>query len=251
MDYANVFASLERALALYGAGQGGQTPVRDKEALVGELRTTLTNLESFCLGVGVSVKALETAPTALQRLTLVGHAVNELISTDERRKGFLAQARLAQKLYAAIKPHKAAVEFAARMFTIIALAEKIQEETAPEKADLADVLQRIGDVLDRSIEGTRGVADGPPPIDLSLIDFKALASRFQESEAKNLDLERLKAAIRAQLDKLITANETRVDLVAIEEALDDGLPRVYTPEVFKAKAGVVFQHVYERFGRAA
>lgn len=38
---------------------------------------------------------------------------------------------------------------------------------------------------------------------------------------------------------------------AIEEALDEGLPHVYTPEVFKAKAGVVFQHVYERYARAA
>jgi type I restriction enzyme R subunit len=38
---------------------------------------------------------------------------------------------------------------------------------------------------------------------------------------------------------------------AIEEALDEGLPRAYTPDVFKTKAGVIFQHVYERYGRAA
>jgi hypothetical protein len=38
---------------------------------------------------------------------------------------------------------------------------------------------------------------------------------------------------------------------AIEQDLDEGLPRVYTPDVFKTKAGVVFQHVYERYGRAA
>lgn len=38
---------------------------------------------------------------------------------------------------------------------------------------------------------------------------------------------------------------------AIEDTLDDGLPRAYTPEVFKTKAGVVFDHVYERYGRAA
>ena len=27
--------------------------------------------------------------------------------------------------------------------------------------------------------------------------------------------------------------------------------RAYTPDVFKTKAGAVFQHVYERFGEAA
>ncbi len=37
----------------------------------------------------------------------------------------------------------------------------------------------------------------------------------------------------------------------IEEVLDEGLPRAYTPDVFKEKSAVLFQHVYERFGRAA
>ena len=30
VDYANVFASLEKALAIYGAGKGGKNPVKDK-----------------------------------------------------------------------------------------------------------------------------------------------------------------------------------------------------------------------------
>ena len=38
---------------------------------------------------------------------------------------------------------------------------------------------------------------------------------------------------------------------AIEEALDEGLPRAYTPELFKDKAGAVFEHIYRRYGRAA
>ena len=31
VDYANVFASLEKALAIYGAGKGGKNPVKDKQ----------------------------------------------------------------------------------------------------------------------------------------------------------------------------------------------------------------------------
>ena len=38
---------------------------------------------------------------------------------------------------------------------------------------------------------------------------------------------------------------------AIETELDDGLPRAYTPELFKTKAGAVFQHVYDRYQRVA
>ncbi len=351
VDYANVFASLEQALAIYGTAGSNQTPVRDKEALINELRTVLASLDRFCEGVGVNLGTIEAAARAIDRLTLVGQAANVLVAPDEQRKAFLAQARLAERLYSAVKPHKHAHEFAVRMSTVTALSEKIRAETSPEKVDLGDVLRLIGEVLDASIEGAEMIREGPAPIDLSRIDFQALSERFKTSRSKNLDLARLKAAIRAQLDRMVAVNETRVDLRekfetliadynagstqieqlflqlldlsrsltdeearhvreqlteeelvvfdlltrpgpdlsteerdevkkvarqllgrlrgiftvdwqktaqararirdAIEDALDSGLPRAYTPDVFKAKAGVVFQHVYERFGQAA
>ncbi len=39
---------------------------------------------------------------------------------------------------------------------------------------------------------------GPPAIDLSKINFEALAKRFKNSKHQNTDLEALKAAIRAK-----------------------------------------------------
>ena len=36
--------------------------------------------------------------------------------------------------------------------------------------------------------------------------------------------------------------------LAIEDALDEGLPRAYTPEVYQAKCTVLFEHVFESFG---
>jgi type I restriction enzyme, R subunit len=159
----------------------------------------------------VDLGAIEAALTALARLTLVGRACSVMLETDEQRKAFMAQALLADRLYSALKPKTTAIQFAVRMATVTALAEKIKLETAVEKTDIAEVLQRIGDVLDRSIEGATIAKDGPAPINLSKIDFKALAAKFQKSATKSLDLERLKAAIRAQLDRLIEVNETRVD----------------------------------------
>jgi len=35
--------------------------------------------------------------------------------------------------------------------------------------------------------------------------------------------------------------------LAIEEALDAGLPSGYTPELYKQKCSAVFEHVYESF----
>jgi type I restriction enzyme, R subunit len=59
----------------------------------------------------------------------------------------------------------------------------------------------------------------PPVIDLSKIDIEALRHRFKESKHKNTDLEVLKAAIRAQVDKLVRLNKTRADFAERFEQL--------------------------------
>lgn len=42
--------------------------------------------------------------------------------------------------------------------------------------------------------------------------------------------------------------QARADVrVTIEKVLDQGLPPAYTKEVYRAKAEVVFQHVYESY----
>jgi len=48
VDYANVFASLEQALAIYGTGKGGTNPVKDKAQLVESLRDAVESAMAFC-----------------------------------------------------------------------------------------------------------------------------------------------------------------------------------------------------------
>jgi type I restriction enzyme R subunit len=219
VDYANVFESLERPSPSTGR-RATQTPVRDKDGLVDELRAALVDLDGFCASAGVGLERHRGEPGRRSIASRASSRPRTLSRLEERRKAFLAQARLTERLYAAIKPHKRASEFAVRMSTVAALAEKIRAETAPEKTDIDRGAPRIGEVLDRSIAGAAiTTRDGPPAIDLSRIDFKALAAKFKASKTKNLDVERLKAAIRAQLDRLIAANETRVDFREKFEAL--------------------------------
>ena len=35
--------------------------------------------------------------------------------------------------------------------------------------------------------------------------------------------------------------------LAIEDTLDEGLPRSFTPEIYQSKVGVLFEHVFETF----
>ena len=346
VDYANVLASLEQALALYGAGQGGRSPVHDKSELVAELRAAVAEATAFCADHGVKLADIEDRPAgSLERLQAVADAVDALISPDPLRTEFLGHERLVSTLYGAVKPHVAALEFTSRVSCLATLAAEIRSRLNPEPPDISAVMGGIQDLLDESILGLTIRDQGPPALDLSRINFEALAQRFKESKHKNTDLERLKAALRARLEKLVRLNRTRTDFAqkfeeliesynagsrsieelfeellklsqsltdeqerhvrenmteeelvlfdiltrpapelkpeeraevkkvarellhrlkellvlnwrqklsararlkdAIEDTLDTGLPRAYTPDLYKQKCSAVFEHVYE------
>ncbi|MBL8636131.1 MAG: type I restriction endonuclease subunit R [Myxococcales bacterium] len=220
VDYANVFASLEKALAMYGAGQAGQRPVKDKAQLVLDLRQAVSDATAFCASQGVDLAAIEGMSLGgLERLSAVGAAVESLIAPESVRRDFLAHEQLVRILFRAVKPNTAALEFAERIAGIATLAAAIRAKLSPNPPDISDILGQIGELLDESIAGLAIREAGPPPIDLSKINFAALAQRFQESKHKNTDLEAIKAAIRARLDRLVRLNRTRADFSEKFEAL--------------------------------
>ncbi|CAN5783320.1 type I restriction endonuclease subunit R [soil metagenome] len=222
-DYANVFASLEKALAIYGAGKGGATPVRNKAELIGELRKSLEAAVAFCSGQTVDIVAIEAA-AGFERVQLIADAVDKLISPDPLRKDFLAHERLVRTLFQAVKPDPAVLEFLSRVYGLGVIADEIRLRTGGSKpADISAVLAKVNELLDESIAADGfnipTGSGGHAVIDLTKIDFEKLATRFKQSKKKNIDLEQLKAAIRTQLDKLIRLNKTRADYLAKFEEL--------------------------------
>jgi type I restriction enzyme R subunit len=272
---------------------------------------------------------------------------NALISPDPLRREFFGHERLVSTLYGAVKPDPTALEFAGRVACLAAIADAIRTKLNPNPTDISGVMGGINQLLDASITGVGMPAKPAPLMDLSKIDFEALRRRFKESKHRNTDLEILKAAIRAQLEKLIRLNKTRTDFqetfeelvesynagsrnieelfeelvklsrnlseeqqrhvrenmteeelvifdiltrpapglstdersevkkvarellnrlkqllvinwrqkstaraqlrLAIEDVLDTGLPRVYSPELYQQKCSAVFEHVYESY----
>ena len=348
VDYANVFASLEKALEIYGASKDGKNPVKDKQKLVEELRKAVADATAFCATHGVMLDEIEApASGSMERLSRIEDGINALISPDPLRREFFAHERLVSTLYRAVKPDPTALEFAGRVACLSMLAEAIRSQLNPNPPDISQVMQQINGLLDRSITGLEIHEQGPPALDLSKINFEALARRFKESRHKNTDLEVLKAAIRAQLEKMLQLNRTRADFadkfesliesynagsrsieelfeellklsnslndeeqrhvrenmseeelvifdiltrpapeltpeectevkkvarellarlkallvlnwrqkstarsklkLAIEDTLDTGLPRAYTPELYQQKCSAVFEHIYESY----
>jgi len=222
VDYANVFASLERALAIYAQGRGGELPVRDKKALVEELRKAVADATAYCAAHGVTLSTVENAPAAgFERVQAIEDAVNRLIAPEDVKRGFQTRARLVDALFSAVKPDPVAVEFAARCACLRAIAEAIRNLADPP--DISHVMQGIQALLDQSIGAEpfkiKSPAAGHYGIDLSKIDFEALAKRFEKKQPTNSDLERLKAAVRAQLERMLRLNRTRTDYLEKFQAL--------------------------------
>jgi type I restriction enzyme R subunit len=212
VDYANVFASLEKALAIYGAGRGGANPVKDKAQLVAALRKSVEDVGAYCGKHGVSLAGIESLVAgSLDRLQLLADAVDALISPDPLRRKFFAHERLVTTLYQAVKPDPVAMEFAGRVTCLSSIADGIRGKLNPDSVDISAAMGDLAQLLDDSITGVTMREGGPSPIDLSKINFEALAKRFKESKKKSTDLEVLKAVIQAQLNKLIRLNKTRAD----------------------------------------
>ena len=224
VDYANVFASLEKALALYGGrgggpGGGGSKPTQDKAVLVAQLRQVLDEAIRFCAEHQVDIAAIHVITDGMQRLQAIEDAVEALIAPEVVLKRFQEQQRLVQILHAAIKPDPAAQEFAGTVGVLNTIAASIREKLYPNPPDISAVLGQIGQVLDQSITGIAIRDQGPPSIDLSKIDFQALADKFKKKRNKKTELEELKALIAAHLARMVQLNPTRADFREKFEAL--------------------------------
>jgi type I restriction enzyme R subunit len=216
VDYVGVFRDLQKALAIYGSDYGGgvkegETPVKDKKALVELLKTAIEETKAFCLEKGVELAKIQEAGGFLA-VKLLDDAVEAIIVSDDSKKKYLSLAGNVDKLFRAILPDPMANEFSPVRILINVIAEKIRS-LSPE-TDIDEVMGKVEDLLDDSI-ATDGYIIREPVgtdhlVDLSQIDFKALKERFDKGR-KRTEIEKLKGAINSKLKQMIKLNRTRMD----------------------------------------
>ena len=235
VDYVGVFRNLQKALAIYGSSSGGgvgagECPVQKKDELVEELRLAIAETLSFCEDRGVDVhKIIAANPQNFEKIkeqdsaavllvdakvsAAIDDAVEQTIVNDELKKQFISLANRVVRLYKAILPDASANEFAAIKTCIAVLAEKIRNFT--EEADIDDIMNQVGELLDESISTTGYVihpTEETSLLDLSQVDFEALKALFEKGR-KRTEAEKLKRAIGAKLQSMVTLNKTRTDLM--------------------------------------
>lgn len=218
VDYVGVFRDLKKALAIYGSASGGgikegETPIKEKAALVERLRQALAETTAFCIERGIDLENLQIAQ-GFERVKLLDDAVETILVNDESKAKYLSLAGNVQTLYKAILPDPMASEFGPMRTLFVVIADKIRS-LAPE-TDISQVMEAVELLLDKSI-ATEGyvisVSEGPEwkrVVDLSEIDFDALKAHFEKSR-KRTEAERLRSAISNKLARMVRLNKTRTD----------------------------------------
>ena len=225
VDYVGIFRDLQRALAIYGTGPGGQIeegeePIQDKEALVELLAGTIGDAEAFCAGLDIGLEPIVEAE-GFQRIALMDAAVDRIVARDQDKAHFLGLAGAVDTLFKAILPDARAGEFGPARSALVVLSAKIR--ALDPAADISDLRAQVEEVLDQSIEALPyGILDHPagaeyeiarePGIvhDLSKIDFEKLQHRFK-TQYKHTETEKLRKAISARLNRLLRLNPSRAD----------------------------------------
>jgi type I restriction enzyme R subunit len=226
VDYVGVFANLQKALAVYAGGGGaegggdGKTPIEDKQALLKVLQGALDSARAFAVPLGVPIDDIMSV-SALERLKLLNGAVETIVAPDERRREFLRLTGAVTRAYKAILPDERAAPFLKPVAVFHALAEMVRAKLGP--VDISAVADRIAQIIDERLGGVAiltPIVEGDAAqgrVDLSDIDFEALAKLFETSP--KVAAAQLRQEAEEQADKMARENPTRVDLVERLEKL--------------------------------
>jgi type I restriction enzyme R subunit len=220
VDYVGVFQNLQKALAIYAATRGGDTPIQNKDGLVEELAEALAEARAFCIEAGLDLDPIAAAEK-LARLKLIGDAVETLIAPDDRRRQYLRKAGAAARAYKALLPDERAAPYLKPMAVLHVVAEAIRGKLGP--VDISAISAQIEALLDERVEGVAITVpiipgdDRGGRVDLTEIDFEKLEKLFQ-SKPKTAN-EKLRSATENQAQNLVSRNPTRVHLVEKLEKL--------------------------------
>jgi type I restriction enzyme R subunit len=224
VDYIGIFRDLQKALAIYGTGPGGELqpgeqPVEDKDALVERLREAIEEAAAFCAERGVVIEPILQSE-GYERIALMDDAVDKIIVNDELKSKYLALASNVDRLFKAILPDTRAGEFGPKRKVFTVLAEKIRALT-PE-ADISEVMGAVEDLLDESVSAKGYVIREPGMFyDLSKIDFEALKQQFDKGR-KRTEAARLRSTINAKLRRMVRLNRSRMNyLEEFQRMIDD------------------------------
>lgn len=213
VDYIGVFNNIQRALALYAAnGSGIGDIIRGKEDLIEDLRRLLVQIEKFLYAEQVDASMLLRVESE-QRILLLDHYANKLISLSEKKKVFLNLATDLLATYRAVLPDPHAEDFYPVVMAITNIASRMRVIKSGD-IDVSQVQRDLEDLLDRSIQAGEYVIPQHKRIkDLSKLDADALHDFFEDLDNKNLQVESMCGELEEKIIAMVERNKTRAQFM--------------------------------------
>lgn len=258
VDYINIFGALQEALGHYGSvnedtGSGygeTDTPAKDKTVLFHALQDALTDVAKYLRARDIHLDDIISARTDdFEKLKLLDEA-SEILLLPANEDEFTSYVRQINRIFKGILPDTRADEYVKERVAINVIYRQMKIKTG-EDIDDEDVLQvirnQVNELLDVSIETVAIESHLPEPIDISHIDFGALAEMLERIEKpKASDADKLKNLIARKLPSMVKRNKLRQELQeTFQELIEQYNLGAYTAEEFFEKLKQFIQNELE------
>lgn len=234
VDYLGIFNDLHQALAIYASTQEygtieqGDMPIRDKRTLLPKLQSAMQEAEQFCQKQGIDLQAILAAPK-LDLINLLKDATDKIVINDKTQRQYITLVAAADRYYNAILPDEKARETYERLHALLIEIARIIHSLKPPTY-VSHLMGNITDLINTSITVidyvVRKVVESssqyilPERIDLSKIDYQALAEDFKTGH-QAMKSEQLRGRIASQIQYMLARNKKRIDYQEEFEAMVD------------------------------
>jgi type I restriction enzyme R subunit len=184
----------------------------------------------------IGLQAILDAKDDLLRLTLLDEA-SETLLDPKHFDEFVSYLRQINRIFKAVLPDTRADRFVRERVAINIIYRQMRVKSGLEvdDEDVLDVVRnQVNELLDEAIETIHIGSNLPEPVDISGIDFEALAEMVsRQKKPSRSDVERLKALITRKLLPMIERNGTRKDFQdRFQQLIEEYNLGAYTVEQF-------------------
>ena len=214
VDYIGIVKALRQALADYTAnsdGGDGNDPTIDKKELIAKVLETIAAVEAFLKEHDVDLNELIEAGE-FNRLSLLKAAANAMCETLEIKKTFSTMASRLLNLWKYLDRDDITTQMKRQKDAIEAIYKQLHKKS--KGADITDLSVAINAIVNDHLEVEPSMVAEPMVgrrFDISGINFDLLRQEFAKSNEKNLILKDLLELLQERLDKMLSANPSRIN----------------------------------------
>lgn len=221
VDFGNVYQKLREAYLVYGEGEDKPPkpegdPDEDEtsgieriEGLALELAGSIAAVRQMLLELEFELDHLVASASPMEKLGLIKKAMNCVCLNTTTRTTFEFSARDVFRKYKALYPEEQIKPHIKAHNAIEAIYSQLNQKQ--QAADITDIIMRLQQEVDASVELIPTIKNDENFVDLSKLDIDKLRSAFAKSNQQNMVVFDLQEAIEQKLERMVRENPIRLE----------------------------------------